>query len=260
MLLARMLTRAVRPPRAPVHRDDAPVTTRSTVLLLSDDAMTLALLGLLVELAGFSPAFAAVGERAEDAMARVRPSLIVLLDDTLDAVRSDVFFARAARRRIAIAIFPGKTSSRDLVDGFGERGIPWFELPTDVANLERAITSASATRWWARGSERRALPAAERSEGGGLLFVDRSGRRWQVYDRRGSERRHPPATESGESVMPNVSAAADPAVRSVDAGPVTRLFVSNDGLSVAITLAHGEVGALSAGDLEHQFLRATPVG
>lgn len=230
----------------PNQHDDAVVTARPTVLLLSDDAMTLALVGMLVELAGFAPAFAASGERAGHAITRVRPLLVALLDDTSTAAHSDLFFSRAAQRRIALAVFPGKGSSGELLKVMGERGIPWFELPVDVENLTRAINSAATLEWWVRGSERRLLPAAERAEGGGLLFVDRAGRRWKVYDRRGSERRHPFAAESA---LPNVPD---------DTAPVTRLFVSDAGLAVASVLGYDEVAALSAHDLERQFLRAQP--
>lgn len=240
-----MLTRSRGFPR-PNQHDDAVVTPRATVLLLSDDAMTLALVGMLVELAGFAPAFAAPGERADDAIRRVRPLLVVLLDDTSAAARSDLFFARAAQRRVALAVFPGKGSSRELLALMGERGIPWFELPVDVENLTHAINSAASTEWWLRGSERRLLPAAERADGGELFFVDRAGRRWKVYDRRGSERRHPLAAEAEAPNGPG------------GAAPVTRLFVSDDGLEVAAVLGYDEVAALSAHDLERQFLRARP--
>ena len=128
----------------------------------------------------------------------------------------------------------------------GERGIPWFELPVDVENLTHAINSAASTEWWLRGSERRLLPAAERADGGELFFVDRAGRRWKVYDRRGSERRHPLAAEAEAPNGPG------------GAAPVTRLFVSDDGLEVAAVLGYDEVAALSAHDLERQFLRARP--
>lgn len=223
------------------------MSSSSTVLLLSDDPVTLALLGMLVEMASFIPAFAAPGERPEDAMVRVRPSLVVLLDDSLDAVRSDVFFARAAQRRVALAVFPGKGSRRALKQRIGERGIPWFELPTDASNLASAIRSAAETRWWTRGADRRSLPAAERPDDGGLFFVDRAGRRWAVYDRRGSDRRQVAPGDQHEAIVPD------------DAAGVTRMFVS-DGHSLETPLAANEVSAVSAAALEEQFLRATPVG
>ena len=228
------------------------------MLLLSDDAMTLALLGLLVELADFTPAFARHGERPEDALARVRPSLVVLLDDTLDGARSDIFFARAAQRRVGLAIFPGKGSRRELMESIGERGIPYFELPTDVANLARVIRTAAGTDWWARGNDRRALPATERPDDGGLFFVDRAGRRWRVYDRRGSERRQAPDDDAPATLMPNGGLTGGPGEAVGLDEPVTRVFVS-DGDSLATALADQEVSALSAADLERQFLRAVPV-
>ena len=216
--------------------------------------MTLALLGMLVELANFVPAFAAAGERADDALVRVRPSHVVLIDDTLDAVRSDMFFARAAQRRIALAVFPGRTSTRELMQEIGERGIPWFELPTGAAKLADTITAAAAVRWWARGGDRRALPAAESADDGGLYFVDRSGRRWQVYDRRGSDRRQHTDGEEPAPLAPN--AAIETAPGGALLPDLTRRFVADDGQSVETPLALDEVDALSAADLELQFLRA----
>ena len=210
----------------------------STVLLLSDDAMTLALLGLLVELADLTPVFAEEGERPEEALARVRPAVVVVLDDTLAAARSDLFFARAAQRKVGVAIFAGRGSRREHADAIGERGIPWFELPSDVENLARIIRTAAASEWWKRGADRRALPAAEHGVESGLVFVDRSGRRWQVYDRRGSDRRQTP---TGEGARPRED--------------TTRVFVS-EGDSVSTRLAAAELTKLSAGELEAQFLRA----
>jgi hypothetical protein len=198
--------------------------------------MALALLGLLVELADYTPTFAQEGERPEDALARARPVLVVLIDDTLEAARSDVFFARAAQQRAPIAIFPGRSSSRELMTRIGERGIPYFEIPTDAADLARVIRTAAATTWWKRSADRRALPAAEHADEGGLFFVDRAGRRWQVYDRRGHDRRQP----EGD-------------------GLVTRVFVS-EGDSLSTRLGESEIDELSVIDLERQFLRATPTG
>ena len=196
--------------------------------------MALALLGLLVELANYTPIFAAEGERPEEALARARPVLVVLIDDTLEASRSDVFFARAAQQRSPIAVFPGRGSRREVMARIGERGIPYFEIPSDAADLARVIRTAAAVTWWKRSAARRMLPAAERLDEGALYFVDRAGRRWQVLDRRGSDRR-----------------------QSGDDGPVTRVFVS-EGDSLAIRLHDGDVDARSVADLERQFLNAVP--
>lgn len=205
--------------------------------------MALALLGLLVELADFTPVFAEEGERPEDALNRVRPAFVVVLDDTLEAARSDLFFARAAQRKVGLAIFAGKGSRRDLAPAIGRRGIPYFELPTDVDNLGRILRTAASMEWWHRGGDRRSLPAAERSVESGLVFVDRTGRRWQVYDRRGSDRRQTPDGEhpTGGSSAP----------------PTTRIFVNEIGESVSTRVSSHEVAMIGVDDLEQQFLRAT---
>ena len=204
--------------------------------------MALALIGLLVELADFTPVFAEDGERPEDALNRVRPAFVVLVDDTLDAVRSDLFFARAAQRKVGLAVFAGRNSRRELESGIGARGIPYFELPIEVDNLARILRTAASTEWWQRGGDRRALPAAERDGDDGLVFVDRTGRRWQVYDRRGSDRRQ--RTPDGDGVAPGTR--------------TTRVFVNEAGESVATTIAAHEVPMLAVGDLEAQVLRASP--
>lgn len=201
--------------------------------------MTLALLGLLVELAEFVPAFAEEGERPEDALARVRPAFVVVLDDSLEAARSDLFFARAAQSKVGLAIFAGKHSRRDLAHAIGQRGVPYFELPTDVANLSRVIRTAADTEWWKRGGDRRVLPAAEHAPESGLVFVDRSGQRWRVYDRRGTDRRQASHENDGDEAT-------------------TRVFVNEEGLTVATRLGDGELGKLRAAELEEQFLRSLP--
>ena len=121
----------------------------SSVLLLSDDPIALALLGLLAELADFAPVFAAPGERPEDTLGRVRPVLAALIDDSLDAARSAVFFARAAQQRVPVAIFAGRGSRGELKARIAERGIPYLELPVQAAELARVIrgiASSSSTK------------------------------------------------------------------------------------------------------------------
>ncbi|HEX5580559.1 MAG TPA: hypothetical protein VFX39_03210, partial [Gemmatimonadaceae bacterium] len=76
----------------------------STVLLLSGDPMAAALLGLLAETAGFEAACPLADEPPEDAVARVRPLSVILVDSALDVTRSDLFFGRVARRRVALAV------------------------------------------------------------------------------------------------------------------------------------------------------------
>ncbi len=161
----------------------------SKVLVLSDQPLVAALVGMLVELVGLVPAFAEAGERPEDALKRTRPLLVVLLDAGLDAVRSDLFFAQAAKRRVGLAVFgPTRTEAR-LAGLARARGVPWLEVPANPTAFAELLERAAAAEWWRSGADRRRAPDVERAADGTLIFVDREGRRWQVYDRRGAQRR-----------------------------------------------------------------------
>jgi CheY-like chemotaxis protein len=160
-----------------------------TVLLLSDDTLAAALLGLLAEAAGYAPAFAKAGEEPVQALERVRPLFVVLVDSSLEAARSDLFFGRAARRRVGLAIvrLPGHEDS--LAPWADDRDVPLMDLPTNVDQFSSVVQAAAASNWWRSRKDRRRSPRAERAADGVLVYVDRAGQRWQVYDRRSSERR-----------------------------------------------------------------------
>src|SRR6476469_5817107 len=93
----------VRDQREPVTPGAQPQT--STVLVLARDAVIAALLGLLLELEDYEAVFPRPDERPEDAIARLRPPLIVLLDGTLDTAHSDLFHVRAAARGSRVVLF-----------------------------------------------------------------------------------------------------------------------------------------------------------
>jgi hypothetical protein len=211
------------------------------VLVLSADPMAAAFLGMFVELARYSPAFPHAGERPEDAVARVRPLAVVLLDGALDAAQSDLFFATAARARCGLAIFsaPNAAHARPAVAPQAvARGVPVFAFPSTVADVERMLTQARATQWWSRAAERRQPPTTPHVEPAGddaLVYHDRNGRRWNVYDRRGGDRRRPTA-----------------------GAPLERVFVSESGDVWTCHLAAGEAGSRQPDDLEAQLARAVP--
>ena len=208
----------------------------SHVLVLSPDPVAAAFLGLFVELARLTPAFARDGERPEEAMLRVRPLAVVLLDGALDAARSDLFFAAAARERVGVAIF-GPT--RDVAPQAAERGVPCFAFPRTLAELERMLEEARASRWWMRAADRRQLRTVshvEHGDAGALVYHDRRGRRWDVYDRRGSDRR-----------------------KAVDPAPMERVFVSESGEEWRYALADGEAAARQPDELEAQLAQAVLV-
>ena len=234
--------------------DGSTRTPRSdTVLVLSDDPMGAALLGVLTEMADCVPAFPNPGERPEDALARVRPVFVVLLDASLEAARSDLFFARAAKRHIRIAIFgvPGREVP-DFEARARERGIPSFALPIDLPRFTEVLAKAGACNWWLGGGERRRpspQPQLARGSDGTLIYTDRAGRRWYVYDRRGSDRR------VADRRAP--SAGDEPTD-----GPPQRLFVNERGEAWRYPLAAHEADEsanLSPDDLERQLARAEKV-
>jgi hypothetical protein len=161
----------------------------STVLVLSSQPLVAALLGMLLDLLGYRPVFAADGERPEDALQRQHPLFGVLVDGDTEAAASDAFFARAAQGRVGLAFFGVRGRTPAHAPLARERGVPSFELPLDLQELSRAVEMAAASDWWRRRSERRATPHLEHADGG-LVFVDPAGHRWSVYDRRrGVDRR-----------------------------------------------------------------------
>ena len=96
------------------------------VLILSPHVMTAALVGWYVELAKLEPAFAAPGENPSDALARVKPLLVVLIDAASEDAISDLFAARASKAPASMtpsscaAMSPIKYEpvSHSVVDGY----------------------------------------------------------------------------------------------------------------------------------------------
>ena len=206
------------------------------VLVLAADPLVAALQGILVELAGGTAAFARDGERPEESIARLRAPAVVLVDAALEATRSDVFLASAARARLPMATFETPGSAPVLGSRTAARGIPHVPLPFTVEELAEALREAQEAEWWVRAAERRrgeaSAPPPERHRGSDeFIFHDRSGRRWSVYDRRHAQRRR-------------------------EAPRVERVFVSDGGEVRTTTLAPHEVSARRPEQLEAQLARA----
>lgn len=141
---------------------------------------------MLLELDTYEPAFAQPGESPEEAVQRVRPVLIVILDGSLDAADSDVFHGRA--RGAGVVLFGTRSNLPHVREIAAKRGLLWFSMPTDRVTLVRVMReafSASSTR---SGQDRR-RPTAHTMDDGTIIYRDRDGREWQVYDRRMGERR-----------------------------------------------------------------------
>lgn len=205
------------------------------VLILSPHVMTAALVGWYVELAKLEPAFAAPGERPEEAMSRVKPVLVVLIDAEFEEALSDLFAARAAKRGIGLALFSG-SSGGDAAREWAERhSMPFFKLPVDLEAFGRVLDQAARNAHDdRRGDERRHGPAVDRAIDGTLRFIDAGGQSWYVYDRRRGDRRGQQAN-SGHSY---------------------RAFVSDDGVELRAELTEKEFAAREPQALVAQLARA----
>jgi hypothetical protein len=195
--------------------------------------MTAALVGWYVELAKLEPAFAAPGEHPVDALARVKPLLVVLVDAESEDAISDLFAARASRREIGLAIFSGSSDDRSAREWAARHDLPFFRLPVDLEAfgrvLDQAARGASDDR---RDADRRRRSVVDRAVDGTLLLVDDSGRAWYVYDRRAGDRR---------------------------GGEAYRAFISADGQELRASLSVDEFAAREPTALIEQLSRAAPV-
>jgi len=207
---------------------------RGKVLILTPQAMTGALLGMLVELSLLEPVFVEEAERPEDALARHLPLLVIIADGSIDAFTSDLFLARAQHRGIGVIVF-GIAKRGDASAWAKERGLPYLELPTDAEAFGRILDQATLQDRRARLAGDRRRPAhTERGVDGTLVFLAESGERWYVYDRRSGERRR----------------------YSESAPDSYRAFVNQDGVELRVPLEPHEFKDKSPETLQQQLARA----
>lgn len=105
--------------------------------------MIAALLGLLLELEEYEPAFPLPDESAEEAIRRLRPPLVVVLDGELDAARSDLFHARATHAGARVALFCQPLVAAEVRAVARERNLPFFTMPVDRVALGAVLARLS---------------------------------------------------------------------------------------------------------------------
>ncbi|WP_275834766.1 hypothetical protein [Roseisolibacter sp. H3M3-2] len=106
--------------------------------------MIAALVGMLLELEEYDPVFPAPDERPEDAIRRLRPPLIVVLDGQLAEARSDLFFARCVQAGARVAMF-GEPVAADAVRAAArERRAAYFAMPVERRELGRVLDEVLA--------------------------------------------------------------------------------------------------------------------
>ena len=204
------------------------------MLILTPQAMTGALLGMLVELSQLEPVFADPAERPEDALARHLPLLVIVADGDIDTFTSDLFIARAQHRGIGVVVF-GRQSSEGTSEWAKERGLPYIELPTDAEVFGQILDQATRQDRRSRlVGDRRRPPHTERGADGTLILQAESGERWYVYDRRAGERR------SASQQLPESY----------------RAFVNQEGVELRVALEPHEFMEKTPDALQQQLARA----
>jgi hypothetical protein len=115
---------------------------RTAVLILARDPVIAALLGIALGLGELEPVFAEPGERPEDAIARLLPPFVVLLDGELDDADSDLFYARAARRGARVVLFAAPRSGPGVAALARARGVPYVDVSTGDTELRAVVLAA----------------------------------------------------------------------------------------------------------------------
>lgn len=156
------------------------------VLIVAPDPLLAALVGSVVELSRLRAAFPRANERPDEALARVKPLIAILIDAVADEAESDIFLARARKKGVHLLMFGSAATATARRQWAEARQVSVFALPDEVARLTtelQRIASGAGKR--ARSFERRGRPQIL----GPLVFNDQSGTRWSVYDRRSKDRR-----------------------------------------------------------------------
>jgi DNA-binding NtrC family response regulator len=114
------------------------------VLILARDSVIAALIGMLLEMEDFEPVFAEPEERPEDALNRLRPPLVIVIDGELEVARSDLFFARAAAAHARVVLFSEPLAADEVRAAARARRCAYFAMPVDRATLGQVLASATA--------------------------------------------------------------------------------------------------------------------
>ena len=99
--------------------------------MLAREAVIGALVGMLLELEDYEPVFPAPDERPEDAIRRLRPPLIVVLDGQLPEASSDLFHLRCTQSGARVCLFGEPLVVDEVRAAARARGIGFFAMPGD---------------------------------------------------------------------------------------------------------------------------------
>ena len=205
-------------------------------MVLSEQPVVAALVGILVEQSGRPAVFAEADEQPAAAVRRLRPVAVIVIDAEIPAAASDLLFALASRAKVGVVVFGSEGQARRVAEIAARRAIPWVILPDDADRLTGAIDAAIDPATRSRSSDRRQPAEASVAPDGTHILRDIAGRRWMVYDRRGTSDRR----EAGA----NGPDGAD------------RVFVAENGETRHCAVSRVELADRSASALEAQLDRA----
>ena len=113
----------------------------AVILVVGREAVISALVGSLVELAGYQPMFMATDEAPADAMDRIDPELVLLDGDRDDAHMAALYDHAAAAGTPLLLFTPAQ--GRPAAERFAaSRGVATITLPANSAAVARAIDGA----------------------------------------------------------------------------------------------------------------------
>ena len=109
-----------------------------TILVLSDDPLSAALLGAATELAGYAPRFPLPAEPVRAALRRVRPRL-VLVDCNHAEACTDEFVGPALMTGSGVLLFRSRRTTSDPGEFAQRLGLRVLDLPVDHEPLSRLL-------------------------------------------------------------------------------------------------------------------------
>jgi len=115
------------------------------ILVVAEHVMIGALLGALVELAGYRPLFVEAGEAADAAIERLGPDL-VLLDCEHAAAAGDETYRAAFEAGSRILLFGSSLSASDTERFAARRGAPCITLPIGYTAFSQHVRSVLEAR------------------------------------------------------------------------------------------------------------------
>ncbi len=132
-----------RDPRRDAASGSDDDVNRRAVLVFSSDPLAAALLGASIELAGHAPSFAQTDESARDALLRVRPRLVLIDCDHVEAC-SETFIGPALMTGSRVLLFRSRRTQRDMSELAGRLELLVVDMPTRHETLAQLLRDMMA--------------------------------------------------------------------------------------------------------------------